>query len=258
MLRVRLIHWKVEETDQRIAKIEKAGFAAEFAECEPAVWKEIRADPPDVILIDLGRLPSHGREVAIMFRDSKKTRHIPIVFVDGADEKIIKVKQSIPDAVYTTWGRIKSAITKAVSNPPKDPVAPKTQMQRGTGTPLTKKLDIKENCTVALVNAPEQFETTLGELPAGVKLKKTNRGKRDLTIWFVTESGEFLARLNSIADALHDNPLWIAYPKKASNIETDLTQKIVRETPLKIGLVDYKVCAIDENWTGLKFAWRRN
>ena len=198
MLRIRLIHWKPEDADQRITKIEKAGFAAEFSECDTSTWKEIRSDPPDAFLIDLSRLPSHGREVAIMFRDSKKTRHIPIVFVDGAEDKVEKVKSSIPDAVYTSWSRIKSALTKAIANPPASPVTPKTQMNRGAGTPLTKKLDIKENSTVVLINAPDNFESTLGDLPVGAKLKKSNRGKRDMTIWFVTETGEFLSRLNSV------------------------------------------------------------
>ena len=258
MLRVRLIHWKPEEAGQRISKIEKAGFAAEFSECDTPTWKEIRSDPPDAILVDLSRLPSHGREVAIMFRDSKKTRHIPIVFVDGAEDKIEKVKSSLPDAVYTSWSRIKSALNKAIANPPTSPITPKIQMNRGVGTPLTKKLDIKENSTVVLINAPGSFESTLGHLPTGAKLKKSNRGKRDMTIWFVTETGEFLSRLNSISEGLCDNPLWIAYPKKTSKIKSDLTQALVRETPLNIGLVDYKVCAIDQDWTGLKFSWRRN
>lgn len=258
MLRVRLIHWKSEEADQRIERIEKAGFIAEFEKCDTPTWKTIRANPPDAIVIDLGRLPSHGREVAIMFRDSKKTRHIPLVFVDGEPEKVKKVQSTLPDAIYTTWPRIKSAIVKAVSAPPADPVVPANQMNRSADTPLTKKLDISENAVVVLVNPPPTFEKTLGKLPAGAKLKKSNRGKRDLTIWFVSEAGEFLASLESIAESIGNNPLWIAYPKKSSKIQSDVTQTLIRETPLTIGLVDYKVCAIDQDWTGLKFAWRRN
>ncbi|MDX6663717.1 MAG: hypothetical protein QOG09_1819 [Solirubrobacterales bacterium] len=125
-----------------------------------------------------------------------------------------------------------------------------------SGTPLAKKLGIKEASTVALVDAPEDFERTLGELPPAVELRAGARGKRDLIIWFVTSHRRLEQRWDSITRAI-DAGLWIAWPKRASGVETDITEDVIREVALPRGWVDHKVCAIDETWSGLRLARRK-
>ena len=126
-----------------------------------------------------------------------------------------------------------------------------------SGTPLVKKLGIKPNAVVALVGAPEKFDKTLGALPEGVVLRTHARGRRNLTIWFAKSTADLKRRIKPMAAAVEKGGLWIAWPKKASGVLTDLTQHDVRSTGLAAGLVDYKICAIDDTWSGLLFARRK-
>jgi hypothetical protein len=123
-----------------------------------------------------------------------------------------------------------------------------------SGTPLPKKLGIKPDCRLALVNAPEGFARALGELPPGVTARPLGRGTYDVIVLFALAAKE-LARALPAARARLDaaGGLWIAWPKKSSGIRTDVTETEVRGRGLDAGLVDNKVCAIDDTWSGLRF-----
>jgi hypothetical protein len=125
-----------------------------------------------------------------------------------------------------------------------------------SGTPLPKKLGIKPGTTLATVNAPADFSTTLGPLD-DVVVRGDARGRWDLLILFVTSRNELARRLPGVVKGLEKRSFWIAWPKRASGIATDLTEDVLRELALPLGVVDYKVCAIDHIWSGLKFAGRR-
>lgn len=254
---VRLVHWNAVEALERAARLEAAGYVVDASAVDPESFRaELLADPPAAIVIDLSRLPSHGRDVAMSLRQAKATRGIPIVFVDGAPEKIERTRQQLPDAMYTTWARIRSNLRRAIAHPPAAPFVPSSKLAGYSGTPLPKKLGIGERAVVALVGAPAGFETTLSALPAGVTLRSGNRGRRDLTIWFVKALRDLRAGMKGMASAVGETPLWIAWPKKTSALAADLSERDVRELGLAAGLVDYKVCAIDETWSGLKFVRR--
>ena len=124
-----------------------------------------------------------------------------------------------------------------------------------SGTPLPQKLGIKPRGRVALVRAPADFAETLGPLPEGARLSGT--GARDLTIWFVRSIRELGAGIERVTGAAAGGPLWIAWPKRASGVVTDLSENVVRAAGLARGLVDTKVCAIDQTWSGLLFRRRR-
>jgi hypothetical protein len=129
-----------------------------------------------------------------------------------------------------------------------------------SGTPLPKKLEIKEGTRVALVGAPADFARTLGKLPAGARLHRGLSAPRDLTIWFVTSRRQLEGELRRIApprDSETPGHLWVAWPKKASGMKSDLTEDVLRDVILPTGLVDRKVCAVDDTWSGLLFSWRR-
>lgn len=126
-----------------------------------------------------------------------------------------------------------------------------------SGTPLPKKLMIRDGNIVALVDAPDGFEKTLGALPTGAVLRRSARGSREVTIWFVQTRRDLERRIAGTAKAVGDGKLWLAWPKKASGVVTDVTEDVVRKVGLANGLVDYKVCAIDATWSGLLFARRR-
>jgi hypothetical protein len=127
-----------------------------------------------------------------------------------------------------------------------------------SGTPLPRKLGIKPGARVALLRAPEGFDATLGELPEGIAVAHRLGGaRRDVLVAFFTERAQLSARLPALRDALAtDGGLWIAWPKRASGVATDLDENRVRELGLEAGLVDNKVCAIDQTWSGLRFVFR--
>ena len=127
-----------------------------------------------------------------------------------------------------------------------------------SGTPLAKKLGIKEGHSVALLGAPKGFANELDGLPDAVKIGSAARGTNDVIVSFHTERGDLEARVPKLLDALDVNGgLWIAWPKKASKVPTDITEDTVREVFLPLGLVDNKVCAINEIWSGLRVVWRK-
>jgi hypothetical protein len=124
-----------------------------------------------------------------------------------------------------------------------------------SGTPLVQKLGIKPGMRVVLAGAPPGFRRELIGLPAGVSIGTRAAGAPDLVLWFVTSERDLSRRIPRMS-ALMRSGLWIAWPKKASGVLTDLSGDIVRRAGLSNGLVDYKVCAITEVWSGLKFARR--
>jgi hypothetical protein len=124
-----------------------------------------------------------------------------------------------------------------------------------SGTPLPRKLGVKPGHRVALLGAPDGFE--LGELPDGVQLKRRAGGKADVILAFHTRRAELERRLPALRALMEPAAgLWIAWPKRASKLETDITEDVVREIALPTGLVDNKVCAIDETWSGLRLVIR--
>lgn len=127
-----------------------------------------------------------------------------------------------------------------------------------SGTPLAKKLDIREGAVVALLGAPDGFVDLLEGLPDGVTFRTRAQGHLDLAIAFHVRRADLERRLPVVLKALDRNgALWVAWPKKASKVPTDVTEDVVREVVLPVGLVDTKVCAIDDTWSGLKVVWRK-
>jgi hypothetical protein len=126
-----------------------------------------------------------------------------------------------------------------------------------SGTPLPKKLGIKEGSRVALVNAPQDFESELGELPDNVEFIKRPTKSLDIILFFVLNERALARDFAKLAAKLTANGMiWIGWPKKSSGVTTDLSEQRVRDIGLNAGLVDVKVCAIDETWSGLKFVYR--
>ncbi len=126
-----------------------------------------------------------------------------------------------------------------------------------SGTPLPKKLGIVDGMRVALISAPKGFEATLRGLPPGVELCEQARGRLDVIVFFATRRRELERRFPAFARALVPNGgLWVGWPKRTSGVATDLTGDVARDIGLTAGLVDNKVCAIDEIWSGLRFVYR--
>jgi hypothetical protein len=129
-----------------------------------------------------------------------------------------------------------------------------------SGTPLAKKLGVKEGGRVLLQGAPAGFERTLEGMPDGAETARTARGAAtfDVIVQF-TKSERALAKdfAACVKRLAQGGGLWIAWPKRTSGVATDLTENVIRDIGLAAGLVDNKVCAIDETWSGLRFMRRR-
>jgi hypothetical protein len=124
-------------------------------------------------------------------------------------------------------------------------------------TPLQKKLGIRENAEIYIFHPPANYYDLIGALPEKVKIKKSLSGKVDFIHLFVEEMKVFEREFVRSAEHLKkDGMLWISWPKKASKVLTDLDENKIRDFGLRAGLVDVKVCAVDEVWSGLKFVFR--
>ena len=141
------------------------------------------------------------------------------------------------------------------------PRSPRPSSPAGySGTPLPKKLGIKEGMAVAVLHGPTDFAATLGPLPDGVTLRNGigSDQRADMIVAFVTERSHLQKHFSRLAGRLAvDGALWVAWPKRTSKIETDMSDDVIREIVLPTGWVDVKVCAIDERWSGLKVVLRK-
>jgi hypothetical protein len=127
-----------------------------------------------------------------------------------------------------------------------------------SGKPLVDKLGLKAGDNACYVNPPEDFDELLGDLPDGVTVRADLEGPFDVIVCFTKQRRVLEQRLKALRRAMAtDGMLWVAWPKKASKVETDITEDVVRDVVLPTGLVDTKVCAIDETWSGLKLVIRK-
>jgi len=127
-----------------------------------------------------------------------------------------------------------------------------------SGTPLLQKLGVREGSRMAVMKPPPGFVHSLPALPIGATLSQRGESEADVIVWFIKSSRE----LGSLDTAIARMPatsgmLWVAWPKKVSGVETDVTEDVIRSAALLAGLVDTKVCAIDETWSGLRLSRRK-
>jgi hypothetical protein len=258
-MRVRLVCWNEELAAERARVLKNAGLDVDASPFDPAgMITRLRENPPALMLIDLDRLPSHGRAVATMVRTSKSMRHLPIVFAGGAEEKVALARAEVPDAIFTDWAKAAATVKRAIRNPPVVFAKPVPHMERYAGSRLAKKLDLKAGAKVALIGAEDGFIELLGDLPEGVDLQTRITAQTKLVIWFVRASHEIAAAFDVACTRMPEGcSIWIIYPKKAGRYRVDFNQNDIRLTGLESGVVDYKICAVDADWSGMKFARRR-
>jgi hypothetical protein len=255
MKTVRLVHWNEDEGLEKRKQLEALGFETAFDFGDGLMnVKLLQANPPDAVVIDLSRLPSHGREVGHGVRTRKGIKHLPIVFVDGEPEKVKRTKLLLPDAIYTTWGRIKTALPKAIAKPPTNPIVPDHNAAWGKST--AEKLGTKPGFKVALLASPKGFADSLKPWPAKVTFTARPDPNVDLFLCFARSQHELQAHLLALRVAGRQTA-WLIWPKKASGVKSDLDGNVVRNTGLATGWVDFKVCSVDDTWSGLAFKRKR-
>jgi CheY-like chemotaxis protein len=251
------VHWRPAEAASLIDAVRTAGFDPEYdGEMNgPAISRAIRARLPDAVLIDLSRLPSHGREIGIWLRGIKATRHIPLVFVNGEEEKLERVRKDLPDAAYATAANLKDVLKTSCRVEARDPLVPPQMIDRYKEKPAAQKLGIAADSTVALMNAPRGYTDALGELPEGVELFEDPRSVHTVTLWFILDLETLIAALPRMRAIAAKTKLWIVWRKAK---EGRISQNAIREAAIEGGLVDYKICSLDAHWSGILFARKKS
>jgi hypothetical protein len=253
--RIHVVHWRPDEAGPLLETVRKAGFAVTYCETPDgsAVTNAIREKPPDAVVIDLSRLPSHGKEIAIWLRNRKETRHVPLVFSGGDPAKVEKIRELLPDAVFAESSRLASSL-KAVLKAPvgiSNPVVPPPMMQRYGNRTAAQKMGVRAGTKVGVMDPPRDYLTVLGEIPADTEIIEDSDAVQDVTIWFIHEPEAFLAALPRMRNIAARTRLWVLWRKGSRN---GITQNFVRETAIDAGLVDYKICSVDGHWSGIAFA----
>jgi hypothetical protein len=258
-LPIRLICWNPDLASEHAAVLKEAGFTVDASPSSASrLVGQFRENPPAAIVIDLDRLPSHGMAVGVMLRRSKTTAPIPLVFAGGAEEKVARARQQLPDAVFAPWKSAAAAIRKTIKRPSRLTVRPPSPMNSYKGSSLVRKLDLKPGVICALIGAPEGFDERLDGLPETVGFQRRITPQSRLAIWFVRSRAEMEAALDLASLRLPGGAsIWIAYPKRSGRHRADFNLNDVRAAALAAGMVDYKICAVDEDWSALKFARKR-
>ncbi len=240
MPQIRLVSWNPDAAREHARVLKKAGFTVDASALRTSrLIGQFRDHPPAAVLIDLDRLPSHGRAVAIVLRSGKSTRHIPIVFAGGLEEKIKTAREQAPWGIFTDWPGVTGALKKALKKPTA-PGSAKSYMQHYAGSSLAKKLGFTPNMRTALLGAPDGFEEQLGELPVAVEFEPKVTPQTKMAIWFVRSLRELADETDYLSARLPAGAsLWIVYPKQTSRFKVDFTQYDVRAMGLAAGLVDY-------------------
>jgi len=258
---VRLVSWDENTAKVRTRDLTNLGFRVEASSLlgSGGIVGHFRDLAPDAVVLDLDRLPSHGREVGTVLRDSKSTRHLPLVFAGGAPEKVDRIRGELPDAVFTAWELIGDAVEQAIAHPPTSPVKARSHADRSAATPLPQKLGIKAGMQVAVVGGLEGLEELLGDLPQGTALGKRFTTETRLGLYFVRSELELA---NAYEHALGRLPetvsFWVIYPKQKKNVKMSFNENDVRALGLASGFVDYRVCSVNAEWSGLKFARKKH
>jgi hypothetical protein len=254
MPRVRLFHWKTEGAAPLIAQLEAAGFWVDYEE-KISSFRRIRESPTDIFAIDLSLRPSHGRELAIALRGHKATHHIPIVFVGGEAAKVKDVRRVLPDAAYSSSARLVSALRRA--KPLARPHVPPQMMERYAGRPAAQKLGIAKDARVAVVDPPADYVRAIGKLPDGASFAEQDWSECTLTLWFMHDFPSLQAALPELRKTAARGRLWILWRKGQKGSRKELDGGIVRSAASEAGLVDYKICSVNDAWSGMAFAIRK-
>jgi hypothetical protein len=260
---LRLICWNEADASARAAGLRRAGYRviADPPENAGGMVRYFRELAPDAVVIDLDRLPSHGRELGLSLRASKSTSHLRLVFAGGVPAKIELVRAAIPDAIFTPWDDgVAAAIERAIAQPD-PPRLPSRELPKDTSPgSLERKLDIRPQAHFAIVSVNRNDHGWLAELlslPEGVVQQRRIDATTTLALFPVATRRDLMRAFEQARSSLPPKAsLWIVHPKQTSPLAADFNQDDVREAGLAHGFVDYKVCAVDKDWSALKFARR--
>jgi hypothetical protein len=261
---LRLICWNEVDAAARAIILRRAGYRviADPPENPGGMVRYFRELAVHAVVIDLDRLPSHGRELGLSLRASKSTSHLRLIFAGGLPAKIELIRAAIPDATFIPWNNGVAAAIEHATAQPDQARLPSRELPKDTSPgSLERKLDIKPPAHFVIVSVNRSDSAWLDELltsiPEGVIRQRRIDAVTTLALFPVATRCDLMRAFEQARSALQPKTsLWIVHPKQTSPLAADFNQDDVREAGLAHGFVDYKVCAVDKDWSALKFARR--
>ncbi len=254
---IRLVSWSDQASDHA-RKLEAAGFRVDATPLDSSrLIGRIAEMAPAAVVIDLDRKPSHGKAVGVVLTKAKSTRAIPLVFAGGPPEKATHIQGDLPRATFATWAKAPAAVKRAIANPLPAIAPVKSYMDQWAGRTLAKKLDLKAGMRVALLGAPDGFIELLGDPPEGIEFHEQVARGTKMVIWFVRSAAELEEFGFMSARLAKGVGFWVMHPKVSGKLRSDFNQLDVRRAANAVGMIDYKVCSVDEDWSGLKIGRRK-
>ena len=242
---LRLICWKEADAACHAAELRHAGYRviADPLKNPGGAVRYFRELNPDAVVIDLDRLPSHGRELGMSLRASKSTCHLPLIFVGGVAEKIEPIRAAIPGAIFTAWDDVVAAVERAMAQP-LEPRLTSRELAKPSGPgSLERKLDIKPQthfAIVALSGDASWLSELLAFIPDGAVAQRRIDPSTTLALLVVSTRRDVAQAFLLARRALPtDASFWIIHPKQTSPLALDFNQDDVREAGLAHGFVDY-------------------
>jgi hypothetical protein len=253
MRRVRVVHWKAAEAGPLVDSIRSAGFLADYdADLRPTqLGRAIQETGPVAVVLDLSCRPAMGRDVGAMLRGLRHCRSVPLVYVGGEPEKVENVRQTLPDAVYTVIPDLAQVLgaLPVVENP----VVPPPFLDRYKDRSAAQKLGISAGGKAAVFDAPPDYFSVIGELPADAELVEDDATGCSVALFFVEDEAALLQAARRARALAGSVKTWVVWRKESKN---GVNQNALRSTCLEFGLVDYKICSVDGRWSGMLFARR--
>jgi hypothetical protein len=246
-----LLHWKAEEIKdlaQRLHGIDVLPYAPVSGEGMKGLAEY---SVPDALVVSLDRIPSHGHAVAWHYHSRTATRHVPIVFVGGEADKVAKVREAMPFAIFCSWETAAESVRTAVANPGAVPLAAPKPIS--SNRPMHAKLGLKPGMRIALIGAPAELHRLVPDLDFDVDIVEEPDARTEASFWFVRSASEVDDGLAWIAPRLGPKPrLWVFYRKGKG-----VTWQSLSEAALPYGLAQFKILSLNAEWTGTGFGASR-
>jgi hypothetical protein len=192
--------------------------------------------------------------MAVWLRNRKDTRTLPIVFFGGEAEKVEKVKSLLPDASYAAPGSLARMLKAACRGRTPNPVVPPSAMERFKSKTAAQKLGIVPSSTVGVMDPPRDWGAVLGDVPEGAEFIEDPDTPQNVTLWFIRDSEAMMTSMRRMRAWAAKTKLWVLWPKGQSN---RFREGSIREMGIENGLVDYKICSVNEQWSGILFARKK-
>jgi predicted metal-dependent hydrolase len=222
---------------------------------EVADIKKLAERGLNCIMISLQYAPSMGRDIGIYLRKYKLTRHVPMIFLNGNEEAVAGVRKLLPDAFYICQDELKNQLPSIIEVRNETPVIPDTIFEAYKDVPLEKKLGLIKGMRILIVNSPLDFTEKFNEYNLNFveEISKNN----DMIFWFLSTQEQISDQLHHILPVIGKGGIWMFWQKKQPKWIPYFNEVMVRKLGMDNGLVDYKICSVDSEWTGLKFSIRK-